>query len=435
MSNTTHSKVLVVNDDRASLLAMSALLKLWSEEYDYDVVLATSGQEALREVLKAEFAVIYLDVNMPGMDGYETARTIRRRPQSANTPIIFVTAYSADEGDRSKAYACGAADFLFTPVIPQILRAKTKVFVSLFAKSAQLTTQGLDLTLKGSQIAAANELLQVAIEEREAAEKLSDAKDEFLAMLGHELRNPLSAITSAISLLAMPNAAPGVNARASEIIRRQSLILTEMVEELMELSRAISGKLNLDMQRHNMADIVSSCLREFVESGCAEDYQLSSRIAPATVFADPLRVATMVNHLLENAIKYTPAGGEIEVSLEEISGSAIFSVRDSGAGISSDLLPNLFEVFVQGETTIDRSKGGLGIGLALVRRLSELHGGSVSARSDGIGSGSTFVLRLPTASTERSDNASIDAQFATTGASHLHGYALGEDNGASASAD
>jgi CheY-like chemotaxis protein len=169
---------------------------------------ARSGQEALRQVLLHDFAVILLDVNMPGMDGFETAEAIHQRARSADIPIIFVTAFLADEIDRLKAYQRGAADFLFTPVIPQILHAKVQVFVTLATKNEQLKRQAEKLSQRTTELTATNKRLMREMEERQAAERKSHAKDEFLAMLGHELRNPLSAISSAAALIGMPAPAP-----------------------------------------------------------------------------------------------------------------------------------------------------------------------------------------------------------------------------------
>lgn len=186
-------KVLVVNDEPASLLALISLLDQWADELHYTVISARSGQDALRQVLLHDFAVILLDVNMPGMDGFETAELIRQRSHSADVPILFVTAYQADELGRLKAYQQGAADFMFTPVIPQILRAKVSVFIALRQRNGELRRQTAELDRHTQELATTNERLTREMEERVEVERASIAKDEFLAMLGHELRNPLSA--------------------------------------------------------------------------------------------------------------------------------------------------------------------------------------------------------------------------------------------------
>jgi signal transduction histidine kinase len=390
-------KILVVNDDAASLLALTSLLDQWADETNYEVISARSGQEALRQVLLHDFAVILLDVNMPGMDGFETAEAIHQRTRSADIPIIFVTAFLADEIDRLKAYQRGAADFLFTPVIPQILHAKVAVFVALAMKNEELRRQTQKLSQRTTELTATNKRLTREMEERRAAERQSHAKDEFLAMLGHELRNPLSAISSAASLIGLAGAGPETVGRAKVIIQRQSQHLSRIVDDLLDLSRAMSGKILLSRQPVEVSTLVNSCLDTFKATGRTGSYQLNVDLAPGWVDGDPTRLEQIATNLIDNALKYTPSGGaiDIEVAQDNDRDQVLLMVRDSGVGIVPDLLPHVFDVFVQGSITIDRSQGGLGIGLALVRRLVELHGGSVDAHSDGASLGSTFTIRLP----------------------------------------
>jgi signal transduction histidine kinase len=425
VSDFSKPKILVVNDDAASLLALTSLLEQWADESDYEVLSARSGQDALREVLRHDFAVILLDVNMPGMDGFETAEAIHQRPRSADIPIIFVTAFLADEIDRLKAYQRGAADFMFTPVIPQVLRAKVQVFVTLATKNEQLKRQAEKLSQHATELTATNKRLVREMEERRAAERKSSAKDEFLAMLGHELRNPLSAISSAAALLGMAGAPPETQARARLIVQRQSQHLSRIVDDLLDLSRAMSGKILLSRKRLDMGTLVASCLDTFRATGRTSGYAIETRLAPGWVDGDATRLEQIATNLIDNALKYTPAGGNIEISILADQHDVVLRVRDSGVGIAADLLPHVFDVFVQGAISIDRSQGGLGIGLSLVRRLVELHGGSVSASSAGTGGGSTFEIRLP-----RSE-ASTAPEFPVSGASGQAGkptILLIEDN-------
>ena len=388
-------KILVVNDDAGSLLALTSLLDQWSNDSGYEVVSARSGQQALRQVLLHDFAVILLDVNMPGMDGFETAEAIHQRARSADIPIIFVTAFLADEIDRLKAYQRGAADFLFTPVIPQILHAKVQIFVALATKNEELKRQAHKLSQRTTELTATNKRLTREMEERQAAERKSHAKDEFLAMLGHELRNPLSAISSAAALIGLPGAGPDTVVRAKQIITRQSAHLSRIVDDLLDLSRAMSGKILLARQPVEVSALVSACLDTFKATGRTGNYELSMNMAPGWVDGDPTRLEQIATNLIDNALKYTPSGGTISIGVAEDEGEVVLTVKDSGVGISQELLPHVFDVFVQASTTLDRSQGGLGIGLALVRRLVELHGGSVSAHSDGAAAGSVFEIRLP----------------------------------------
>ena len=390
-------KILVVNDDAASLLALTSLLDQWADDSNYEVMAARSGQEALRQVLLHDFAVILLDVNMPGMDGFETAEAIHQRGRSADIPIIFVTAFLADEIDRLKAYQRGAADFLFTPVIPQILRAKVSVFVALATKNEELRRQAHKLSQRTTELTATNKRLTREMEDRQAAERKNHAKDEFLAMLGHELRNPLSAISSAASLIGLPGAGPDTVARAKQIIQRQSQHLGRIVDDLLDLSRAMSGKILLARQPVEVSALVAACLDTFKATGRTGNYLLKAELATCWVDGDPTRLEQIATNLIDNALKYTPPGGSIDIAIRQDADDMVLTVRDSGVGIAPDLLPHVFDVFVQGSSTIDRAQGGLGIGLALVRRLVELHGGSVTADSAGVSSGSTFSIRLPRA--------------------------------------
>ena len=388
-------KILVVNDDANSLFALTSLLGLWAEQESYEVLSARTGQEALRQVLLHDFAVILLDVNMPGMDGFETAEAIHARARSADIPIIFITAFLADELDRLKAYQHGAVDFLFTPVIPQILYAKISVFVALASKNEELKKQARELSSRSAELTASNKRLRREIEERQVAERENHAKDEFLAMLGHELRNPLSAISSAAALIGLPGVSVDDVQRAKKIIERQSQHLGRIVDDLLDLSRAMSGKILLDRAPVDLAALVAGTLETFRATGRSNGYDLAHDLAGGWVEGDATRLEQIASNLIDNALKYTPSGGRIEVRTWTENGEVVLSVRDNGVGIAAELLPHVFDVFVQGSSTLDRSQGGLGIGLSLVRRLAELHGGDIEADSKGPGAGSVFILRLP----------------------------------------
>ncbi len=388
-------KILVVNDDANSLFALTSLLEQWAEQESYEVLAARNGEEALRQVLTHDFAVILLDVNMPGMDGFETAEAIHQRGRSANIPIIFITAFVADELDRLKAYQRGAADFLFTPVIPQILHAKISVFVALAMKNEELRKQARQLSQRTTDLISTNKRLLQEIEERKTAERQNHAKDEFLAMLGHELRNPLSAISSAASLLGLPAVTVDAAGRAKKIIQRQSQHLGRIVDDLLDLSRAMSGKILLNRAPLDLSSLIGNCLDTYRTTGRSADYELRVQLDSGWVDGDVTRLEQIFCNLLDNALKYTPPGGTVDVLLEREEDDIVLTVHDTGVGIAPELLPHVFDVFVQGTSTLDRAQGGLGIGLALVRRLAELHGGSVDADSAGPGEGSTFSIRLP----------------------------------------
>lgn len=384
--------ILVVNDDPASLLGLTGLLERWSEELHYEVVGVSSGEAALRQVLNREFAAILLDVNMPGLDGFETAEIIHGRPASSSIPIIFVTAYWSDEVVRVKAYQNGAVDYLFTPVVPEILRAKVAVFVGLARKTLELREQTELLERRSSELEHMNVLLREEIEGRLEAERRDREKDEFLAMLGHELRNPLAAIANAAGLLRMEGTSADRQRFAADVIQRQSRALNEIVDDLLNLGRVMYGKVSLETRAVDLAVVAAACLHTFELSGKTAEHKISTSFSPAWAVVDPVRFEQIIGNLFDNALKYSPAGEGVRIAVREQEGQAEIEISDTGMGIDAELLPRVFDTFVQGKRGVE---GGLGIGLSLVRQLVEMHGGTVTAHSEGLGHGCRFTVRLP----------------------------------------
>jgi signal transduction histidine kinase/CheY-like chemotaxis protein len=544
--------ILVVDDLADKRLAFREVL----EELDENLVLVSSGADALRELLERDFAVIVLDVNMPDIDGIETAELIRKHGRTAHTPIIFVTAY-ADELQTERGYELGAVDYILTPVVPAILRSKVRVFVDLYraqqraadaaraeaARAAAVAAQrssdlislasrelatSLDLQASmmrllevlvptvggcavlsvaaidtaGAEIAlirrsgepvcalgassqlpptirramdevqsggyvleirvdaagpghwpaglrvahvlplkigdrsigalvigrsARDEptlddrgLLEIAARAaiafdnarlysslnremdraKSAEQKLQEAnrrKDEFLAMLSHELRNPLAPIMTAAQVLR--NVAP-TDSRVGwvrDVIERQVTHLTGLVDDLLDVSRITQGKITLHREAIELGkaiDHAAEIVRALVDS---KRHTLSIRMPPAPVwvFGDFARLSQIFSNVLNNAAKYTPDGGNIEVEVVADRGSAVVRVRDNGIGIDAQFLPEVFDVFTQGQRGLDRNEGGLGVGLAVVRRLVELHQGKVAVTSGGAGLGTEVTIELP----------------------------------------
>jgi PAS domain S-box-containing protein len=225
---------------------------------------------------------------------------------------------------------------------------------------------------------------------RQAAEAANRAKDEFLAMLGHELRNPLHAISLASQLLRSPDN----QEKAREIIARQGEHMMRLVDDLLDVARVTSGRIVLTRRPLNLAELVSECIANLRETGQLEHHTVETELHNVWVDGDPERLSQVVINLLDNAVKYTAAGGKIRVSIER-GENAVLQVRDNGTGISSEMLPHIFELFARGEFGLQRSPAGLGIGLTLVQRITELHGGRAEAASDGPARGSTFTVSLP----------------------------------------
>lgn len=248
---------------------------------------------------------------------------------------------------------------------------------------------------------------------RDRAEQRSQAKDEFMAMLAHELRNPLSAITAALEVLQVGGSKDGAALRARDIIGRQTRHLARLVDDLLEVARAITGKVTLAGVPLDLADAVRRSVAQHASRADARRIEVEVESGSHWIHGDVVRIEQIITNVVSNAIKYTPPEGVIRVTLSTKDGEVVLCVRDNGFGIAPELLPEIFEPFVQGERTLDRAQGGLGVGLTLVRQLVELHGGSVSAASEGPSLGSTFTIRLPSIPAPAVGPATLCAEVAT----------------------
>jgi signal transduction histidine kinase/DNA-binding response OmpR family regulator len=571
------SDILVVDDLPENLLVYQCVL----EELGQNLVFARSGHEALSLLLERDFAVILMDVNMPGMDGFETATLIRQRRKSARTPIIFLTAFS-DDLPAARGYATGAVDFISAPVVPDVLRAKVRVFVELHqlrqqtalqaeervrralaedtarraaflaeAGSAFVSSLDFETTLSaltrvsipfladlsivclldgqvvpgrtdlpaarrwperdkhpwarvewawleerasrpalasGSAPAALLEVLgralwtgaasrlgapitirppttvhappsdatsgngtatraieladglavplavrgrtlgvlclgrraprpaytsdelalcdelalraSMALENTLLVHSIQEAarrKDEYLAMLAHELRNPLAPIRNAVQWMRLVGPTdPGLG-QARDLIDRQVTHLVRLVDDLLDATRIARGKVDLRLERCDMAAIVRQVADDHrpLLAGGGLSMSVDVPADPIWLQGDPTRLTQVVSNLLHNAIKFTDHGGAVSLSLTSEDEEVVLRVHDTGIGIEPHLLSSIFDVFVQADRSLDRVRGGLGLGLSLVKGLVTLHGGSVHASSAGLGRGSEFVVRLP----------------------------------------
>jgi signal transduction histidine kinase/DNA-binding response OmpR family regulator len=569
MANDEKVDILVVDDLPEKLLVYETIL----EGLGQNVIAASSGRDALRVLLERDFAVILLDVNMPGMDGFETAAMIRSRRQTAHTPIIFVTAFN-DEMHTAQGYSLGAVDYILSPVVPQILSTKVGVFVDLYKKTQQVSRQAEErialaraeaaraaaeeANRRSAFLAEASNVLGQSLDQqdisrglvRQAVPFLGDLamltltpdpgygsvpselawidssdgsaqslslgpdqplgplaavlarvletgtaeacpelpaiaapslmsnapgaagaartpspgdlqshsvyavplqvrgqiygalaiarrhprppvgpdevslvedlaarasfavenarlyrhvqendrrKNEFLAMLAHELRNPLAPIRSAVELLTMLEIDDENLGWASEVIARQVDHMVRLVDDLLDISRISGGKIQLRTETIDARSVVDRAVETSRPLIDARKHTLNLVVPsePLPVEADPVRLAQVLANLLNNAAKYTEEGGRIELNLVRSGGEAVFSVRDNGIGISAEKLSAVFDLFTQVDHSLARAQGGLGIGLTLVRRLIEMHGGTVQARSEGANRGSQFVIRIP----------------------------------------
>jgi len=555
---TDRANILIVDDRPDKLLVYRTVL----EDLQQNLYTAASGDDALRQVLEHDFALILLDVNMPGLDGLETAALIRGRKKSAHTPIILVTADYGDEPRMAKAYSLGAVDYIASPVVPEILRAKVKVFVELYLLAEQAKRQAqerialveekaareaaerasrrlaflaeasatlvssldLEATLRelarlavprfadvsivsllsadgqakrhemawlvgeaGAPLLSASlsELGEALLDEvvarvqwsgksetieRDPASpasriplprglsahaltvvplvvrgrrlgvltlglesasrnfeadthamvaelasrgataldnallfrKIQDEdqrKNEFLAMLAHELRNPLAPISNAVHILRVSDGDAGKLAWARELIARQLKQLVRLVDDLLDVSRITRGKIELKIESVDVEQVIQEAIETSRPGIDAQRHTLSLQLpnVPLQVRGDYARVAQILSNVLNNAAKYTPRGGRVSLSATNEDGEAVFRIRDSGVGIPQEFLSSIFDPFTQVDRSLARSHGGLGIGLTLVRRLVEMQNGSVTVRSEGRNRGSEFTVRLPLA--------------------------------------
>jgi signal transduction histidine kinase len=384
--------VLLVDDQAANLLALEAVL----QAPGLILVRAASGEEALRRLLHDDFAVVLLDVQMAGLDGFETAQMIRARRPTAHTPIIFLTAYDSPTATSIRAYSLGAVDYLVKPIVPEIVRAKVAVFVELFRRAERI----------GHLERAAFEQRLADERQRWELDRLREEarrRDEFLAMLSHELRNPLAPMRNATQILRLKCHGDPVVANVSALLERQVGHMTRLVDDLLDVSRITRGKVELKPEAVDLAKVVAHAaesVRPQLDE-CKQRLEVSLPAEPLRLFADPVRLEQVFTNLLVNAGKFTDPGGTVTVSVARAGDEAAVHVADTGIGIRADLLPRVFDLFQQGEARPGRVSEGLGLGLALVKRLTEMHGGTVTAHSDGPGLGSEFMIRLPLATGAR----------------------------------
>jgi signal transduction histidine kinase len=355
---------ILVADDNADM--RDYLTRLLSARYD--VLAVRDGAEALRSATAHPPDLIVSDVMMPNLDGFELVRALRAEPRTRTTPIVLLSARAGDEA-ATEGLSTGADDYVVKP-----FSARTLV--------ARIDGQLARGRLRNELVAAKRE-----------AESASRAKDEFLAMLGHELRNPLAPIVTALELMDLRDVAP----RERAIIDRQVRHLMRLVDDLLDVSRIARGKIHIDRQTVDVASVVADAFETAMPALEQSGHQLSVDVLRGTYFVkgDRSRLAQVVANLLTNAARYTEQRGAIDVHAGAEGGTIVVRVRDTGRGIAPDLLPRVFDLFEQGPREIDRAQGGLGLGLAIVKNLVVLHGGTVAAESAGHGKGSTFTVRLP----------------------------------------
>lgn len=518
--------VLLVDDHPENLIALEAIL----DGLGQNLVKAGSGAEALRCLLNQDFAVILLDVQMPGMDGFETATLIRQRERSRNTPIIFLTAFSTSDNLMFKGYSLGAVDYLLKPIDPVILNSKVSVFVDLFKKNLEVQHQAAQLAAMNAELKQSEERFRTlsacspvgifltdtfgrctysnprfqaicgfitaeswygefakltlpedrdllliewpnsinqgqpysgefriyqqdqslrwvhirsspmlsdngtllghvgtiediterkqaeAVREqfirehaaRQQAEEANRMKDEFLAILSHELRTPLNSILGWSRLLVTKKFDESTRIKALETIERNARSQARLVNDILDVSQIIQGNLRLSIQPVNLQNLIEVTVETARLQAEEKSIEIKTYLHPEAlrVSGDPERLRQVLANLLSNAIKFTSESGTIEIwlKLRETTETSIgnqyaqLQVIDQGIGITPEFLPHVFDSFRQGNSSISRPYGGLGLGLAIARHLVELHRGTIRAESAGEGKGATFTIDLPLSS-------------------------------------
>ena len=393
MSEQDPVNILLVDDQPAKLLSYRAIL----EELGENLISAGSAREALEHLLRSEIAVVLVDVCMPDLDGFELAGMIRQHPRFQKTAIVFVSAVHLTDLDRLRGYECGAVDYMPVPIVPEILRAKVAVFAELYRKTQELERLNRDLESRVAARTAELEASAVRLRESEEALRTADRrKDEFLAMLAHELRNPLAPIRTAVQLMRFRELPDEQRERARDVIERQVDQLVRLIDDLMDVSRITRGTIALQRESLDLTAVIARAVettRPLIDAR-QQDLAVELPRHGLKVEGDAARLAQVLGNVLNNAAKYTPEGGRIRLRLHSEEGDAVITVSDNGIGIPQEMLAKVFDLFTQVNRALDRAHGGLGIGLALVRRIVERHGGEVSAVSDGLDRGTEITIRL-----------------------------------------
>ena len=380
------AKILIVDDLVENLISLEAIL----EDFDIEIIRAYSGEEALKLSLAEDFALVILDVQMPGMNGYETLEMMRQRKKTKYLPVIFVSAIHQSDLHIIKGIETGAVDFIPKPIIPDILRGKVRVFLDLYLQRVKL-----DNLLK--EMEEANLNLKIA---KDKAEEATRTKSMFLANMSHEIRTPLNGVIG-ISKLLQKSTANKEQDELLQIITNSGENLMMIINDILDFSKIESGQIQFEIIRFDLRPLVENVFQlmkfKALEKGIGFTYSIADDV-PSMLNGDPYRINQILINLVNNAIKFTHKG-KVQVLVELVDSyddiyRIMFRVIDSGIGISDEKKSSLFREFYQSESSITRKYGGTGLGLAISRNLVSLMNGEINVVSE-LGIGSEFWFRLP----------------------------------------
>jgi signal transduction histidine kinase len=365
------ARILVV-DDNADM--RDYLYRLLSQRYEVETV--EDGIAAIAVIQQSIPDLVLTDVMMPRLDGFRLLQALRNEPQTQNLPIILLSARAGEES-RIEGLEAGADDYLIKPFSARELLARVEANLKMAQMRQEAAVREQELRL--------------------AAETANRIKDEFLAVLSHELRSPLNPILGWSKLLQSGRLSAAKTAEALSTIERNAKLQSQLIEDLLDVSRILRGKLSLSLAPVNLTTVITDALNNVRLAAKAKSIEIEIQLNSETVYirGDSARLQQIFWNLLSNAVKFTSAGGKVVIRLESVDYEAHIQVIDTGKGISPDFLPYVFDYFRQEDSATTRKFGGLGLGLAIVKQLVELHGGSIHVDSLGEGYGATFTVKLP----------------------------------------
>jgi signal transduction histidine kinase len=377
--------ILIVDDDVNNLLALERIL----ERPDRIVIKARSGDESLRCLLVQDVAVLLLDIRMAEMDGYETAALIRKREKTQSLPIIFLTAFKKEDADVLKGYSFGAVDYIFKPIVPDILCAKVDIFVELYKRTTALVRKNEVLERTEHKLLDTNQQL----------EQLNRLKSSFVSVASHEIRTPVTGIKGYVENMLSGLTGPITEKQRHYLTRITSNIdrLMRIIDELLDTARIEAGQIQLQVDSVSVSRLISEVAEELQPLAMQKEIsfqQDASRVSDVYLKGDEGKLHQVLTNLVHNALKFTPSGGRVDVgAVTKEPGKVQISVRDTGPGIPSSDLPKIFDRFYSGPSVPPDTRGA-GLGLAISKSLVALHGGHLSVSSTP-GQGSNFVVDLP----------------------------------------